>query len=122
VNSEVKAKWVAALRSGQYEQGKSVLRSGDRYCCLGVLCDISGLGTWVPVSAAETGEHGTYRYQFADKHSGSIGLLPFDVLSWAGLDNDAAAVDDMPDHMQPVTMNDIGRTFEEIADSIEAHL
>jgi len=43
--SDVK-KWVEALRSGEYEQGKGILCmddeiSGDwKYCCLGVACDI----------------------------------------------------------------------------------
>ena len=36
----LKKKWVAALRSGKYKQGKEVLRDGDRYCCLGVLCEV----------------------------------------------------------------------------------
>lgn len=40
-NVELRKRWVAALRSGKYEQGQSCLRSGgDEYCCLGVLCDI----------------------------------------------------------------------------------
>jgi hypothetical protein len=36
---EAKAKWVAALRSGQYKQAKGTLydASTDGYCCLGVL-------------------------------------------------------------------------------------
>lgn len=35
-------KWVAALRSGEYDQGIGRLRShNDTYCRLGVLCDIS---------------------------------------------------------------------------------
>ena len=36
----LKKKWVVALRSGKYEQGKEALRNGDKYCCLGVLCEI----------------------------------------------------------------------------------
>lgn len=46
---EVKAAWVAALRSGEYEQGKGQLRHIDAFCCLGVLCDIAakhGVGVW----------------------------------------------------------------------------
>lgn len=30
-------KWLAALRSGEYEQGAEALEHGGRYCCLGVL-------------------------------------------------------------------------------------
>ena len=47
MNPEVKEKWVAALRSGEYEQGAGRLRSHDsKFCCLGVLYDIAGDG-WV---------------------------------------------------------------------------
>ena len=36
-------KWVDALRSGKYPQGKSKLRStDDKFCCLGVGCDVVG--------------------------------------------------------------------------------
>lgn len=30
--------WIAALRSGKYEQGKEYLCKGGQYCCLGVAC------------------------------------------------------------------------------------
>lgn len=40
-------KWVEALRSVKYKQGRDLLRSADNtYCCLGVLCDIEG-AEWV---------------------------------------------------------------------------
>ena len=45
-------KWIAALRSGEYKQGRSYLRDGAEYCCLGVLCDVyrkeTGKGEWEP--------------------------------------------------------------------------
>lgn len=39
--------WIAALRSGEYKQAKSVLADGNGgYCCLGVACAVaSGKGT-----------------------------------------------------------------------------
>lgn len=40
MNQEIKAKWVEALRSGRYKQGRGVLRQGNEFCCLGVLADI----------------------------------------------------------------------------------
>lgn len=47
MNPELKAKWVEALRSGQYQQGSYHLRSEkDEYCCLGVLCAIFPGVTW----------------------------------------------------------------------------
>lgn len=37
---ERRARWVAALRSGDYEQGQFSLCSKNRYCCLGVACEV----------------------------------------------------------------------------------
>jgi len=35
-------KWVAALRSGQYEQGKHCLKTADgKFCCLGVAIEVA---------------------------------------------------------------------------------
>lgn len=44
---ELKSKWLEALRSGKYKQGKGcllqVMPDGEkRYCCLGVLADLLG--------------------------------------------------------------------------------
>lgn len=46
MNSEIKEKWVAALRSGKYKQGKDRLATiticdETTYCCLGVLCELA---------------------------------------------------------------------------------
>jgi hypothetical protein len=45
LDPEVKAKWVAALRSGDYRQGRGALATrlpdGVEYCCLGVLMEIA---------------------------------------------------------------------------------
>lgn len=45
MDAELKAKWVAALRSGDYKQGRAYLERDGAYCCLGVLCKILGLPT-----------------------------------------------------------------------------
>jgi hypothetical protein len=39
----LKAKWIEALRSGEYQQTFGALRDNDGHCCLGVLCEVSGL-------------------------------------------------------------------------------
>lgn len=45
--------WVKALRSGDYQQGKSNLCREDQisgeceYCCLGVACDILTVNEWI---------------------------------------------------------------------------
>ena len=44
LNPEIKKKWLTALKSGNYKQGTGKLRRRDNsFCCLGVLCDISGI-------------------------------------------------------------------------------
>lgn len=45
LDPEFKAKWVAALRSGEYEQCIGTMRRPDengraKYCCMGVACEI----------------------------------------------------------------------------------
>lgn len=40
MNPELKAKWVEALRSGEYTQGRGWLCREGKYCCLGVLADL----------------------------------------------------------------------------------
>lgn len=48
LTKEMKENWIAALRSGDYKQGKVRLQQKDRFCCLGVLCHLNrieiGLG------------------------------------------------------------------------------
>jgi hypothetical protein len=48
MDPEVKAKWVEALRSGEYKQGQLLLKKERpdgtaKHCCLGVLCEITGV-------------------------------------------------------------------------------
>jgi hypothetical protein len=38
--SSVRERWIDALLSGHYKQGRSALRIEDRYCCLGVLTEL----------------------------------------------------------------------------------
>lgn len=52
MQKDLKTKWVTALRSGKYKQGKEQLRINngekqDCFCCLGVLWDIDEEKEWV---------------------------------------------------------------------------
>lgn len=73
MNPAVKKKWVAALRSGEYEQGRELLREGNRFCCLGVLCDLHAKQT------KRAWEGSSY---------GGFYLPPSKVVRWAGLPNE----------------------------------
>lgn len=46
MKTELKRKWVNALRSGDYPQGYGTLRGPLGFCALGVLLDVSGIGDW----------------------------------------------------------------------------
>lgn len=65
-------KWVKALRSGKYKRGKDSLRDGDKFCCLGVACDISGVGKWSD----------------AESYDGEASTLPTSVSRWLGVYGD----------------------------------
>jgi hypothetical protein len=81
-------KWVAALRSGEYKQGKGVLHNQDSntYCCLGVLCDLF---------VKEKNIRDAYCQQRMLSDSSlvtvfddSTGTLPRSVRDWSGVSDD----------------------------------
>ncbi|MFE7797018.1 hypothetical protein [Nocardia sp. NPDC057440] len=79
MNPDIKEKWVTALRSGEFKQGRAMLRSkNDQYCCLGVLSELAAK-EGVVSRALDINEYG-YRYG-----SNSWSTLPSAVASWAGL-------------------------------------
>lgn len=112
-------KWVAALRSGKYQQGRNMLRPNDnQFCCLGVLCDISGLGKWED----ERGDDITF-YTVGEDTSETV--LPATVRRWAGMRHYEGEFTEKDQLGVPVIqklsgLNDSGRwSFEDIADIIE---
>lgn len=40
-------KWVEALESGKYKQGRGQLNASEGFCCVGVLCDVVDPTKWV---------------------------------------------------------------------------
>ncbi len=114
MNKEIKEKWVTALLSGDYIQGKGKLKNfSNQFCCLGVLCDIHQKET-------EEGEWIMKYNQSSYKNAieASIGLPPSFVLKWAGLSN--TQIDGYTQTLDE--LNDNGATFKEIADIIEKQL
>ena len=45
MDAKIKRKWVKALMSGEYRQGKGQLYRRGRFCCLGVLAHCNGVPT-----------------------------------------------------------------------------
>jgi hypothetical protein len=110
MNPEVRARWCAALRSGEYKQSGGYLRSVAGYCCLGVLCDLAVKAKVIPPPADWAGH---WRFD-GDNH-----FLPGSVVTWAGLAaiDPAAGTDGSREYLSKA--NDDGCTFAEIADLID---
>lgn len=94
MNPELKAKWVEALRSGEYKQGAGRFEKNGKFCCLGVLCKVAGVG----VSELRGNGYWCDNYKFVGETIEEI------------------AERDL------INMNDSGKPFTEIADYIEANL
>lgn len=119
MNPEVKKKWLEALRSGEYKQGKDQLKqeqNGDcSYCCLGVLCDLF---------AKETGT--SWDNQIL-KYDAMMPTEP--VRNWAGVSSNDEFTVDVDDnevnegYARLDVLNDRHNyTFAQIADLIEKQL
>lgn len=110
MNADVKAKWLEALRSGEYQQAAGQLRDGNAFCCLGVLCDL----------ASQSGAVRPWEGNGIIEDYGAT--LPPKVMDWAGLDNDNPQVRRNGHLWALGELNDNRATFAEIADVIERDL
>lgn len=102
----MKDKWVAALRSGKYTQGRGYLNSNGSLCCLGVLCEIAGVEKRPSNILSRYEYKGTFRF--------GPSYIDFELL-----------FPDLFSNINPyhlTLMNDIlDKSFNEIADYIEEH-
>lgn len=122
MKAEVAKIWVDALRSGEYTQGRAALKNvskqGYEHCCLGVLCELYDKYNEEKL-IRDTG------YNLAkDKITCSFDmeteLLPEKVREWAGLSNKRASFKSGFESL--VVCNDIGNSFETIANIIEQNV
>lgn len=97
MDAETKAKWVSALRSGEYKQCTGFLQKDEGFCCLGVLADQLGM----PISKDGMGIR-------------REGLTPSYGPIWVIVSEQAAR--------KLAEMNDTGSTFAGIADYIEREM
>lgn len=84
LNRENALKWVAALRSGDYEQTQGGLRDTLGYCCLGVACEVA-IQSGVQIEVTEPPE---LVPQVSWKYNGMSGTLPLVVMDWLGVDDE----------------------------------
>ena len=118
MNPEIKAQWVAALRSGEFAQGFSALHSQEPvgYCCLGVLCVLAqraGIVEAFPES------NGLVWYGGDAGNPAENAYLPEEVIAWAGL---ASRNPRVANEESLAKMNDDVASFSVIADHIEEYL
>jgi hypothetical protein len=122
MNPEIKAQWVAALRSGEYVQGRSSLHylvdenGNAKFCCLGVLCDLAvkAGGVVEEVDTPEEGREGVVYYD------GDQSFPPPSVVVWAGIQDQYGRVPgSLDDEGSLYQLNDAGTSFADIADVIE---
>ena len=99
MNNLIKHKWIDALRSGKYKQGKYYLKTiNDEYCCLGVLTQL-----------------------YVDEHPNTSFIenyLPLEVVEWANLKEINPIING--DFL--ANLNDNGKTFDQIASLIDTYL
>lgn len=101
MKKELRDRWCAALRSGEFRQGIDVLRSDDEiptYCCLGVLAAIAEPELW------DGNVHDGEVAELNSRHLHEYGLTEGDqgrLISWNDRDQ---------------------LNFNQIADKIERHI
>lgn len=137
MNEDIKTRWIAALRSGEYRQTGNVLNNGEAFCCLGVLSDLAvkdGLKEWDTEKDYEYGIETHEPGDAADETYTETLSLPYDVAVWAGLQDEYAIsseirvqegvseFDGLPITTTLAALNDKGSSFSEIADIIEKKL
>ena len=110
MDAQLKAKWIEALRSGDFKQGHAALFDdvGEQkiFCCLGVLCETQGT-QWGDIG--DQGQLGSIQVRDIGRS-----FLSKEALDHFGLTEDQ--------QVTLATMNDDGSDFSEIADYIESNL
>jgi hypothetical protein len=114
MDKKIKARWVKALRSGKFKQGKKSLyqqtpKGVDKFCCLGVLMHLIEPTPWKPVAGIN--EHGNIEFY---GYGGCTGYPHQRTMFMAGLTTEQA--NELAD------MNDGSSSFKAIAKHIEKTL
>lgn len=103
-------KWVEALRSGNYKQGKFNLNRNGFLCCMGVMCEIHNPNKWYEQNFGNSlvyDEDGSYTHPPPD-----VSKVYFPLRGNLTIANLSCTFADLNDHME--------FTFEGIANVIEA--
>lgn len=110
MNRENVTKWIEALRSGKYVQGRGKLEHQGRHCCMGVAAKVADID--IPVVKIESELAPQYRK----------------IAEWLGYEVGAATAETYDNAAFRATVlmqrwNDVdGLTFNQIADKVELEL
>lgn len=108
-----KKKWIEALRSGKYKQGRAALKEvrgkTAKYCCLGVLCDLAARDGLIRRASKPLYDVSARDFE------GNSGALPDHLRERLEMEK--------KDQSHLISMNDVDEaSFSKIADWIEANL
>lgn len=106
--------WAKALESGEYKQGIGRLRNGDKFCCLGVLCNLH----------AQAHPEIAGKQKNKNNYLDMLGELPYQVMKWANVKNNEGHFYDSQNLLECnlITLNDTEKlNFSEIAKVIRKH-
>lgn len=119
LSPEMKATWLAALRSGRYQQGVGLLKDGrtSQMCCLGVLCDLIRPDGW-------SREGDAWRWRESDLDAGHTQYLPLKLRVRLGFEepSESASVEGQLACRNDGVCGHPKHSFAEIADWIEVNL
>jgi hypothetical protein len=124
-------KWIKALRSGKYKQGKGYLHikgeKQDSFCCLGVACDLA-LKAGVELKTQQvtaTNKDDEVQVMMYDHEQGE---LPEEVQKWLGLATVCGTFSTKNGFKYLTSLNDgddpagiKGKSFKQISNIIEKH-
>jgi hypothetical protein len=110
---DIKEKWLEALRSGKYKKGKDCLLNDDKYCCLGVLCEIQ-----------ERPKNHIHEFKFSfDGNTGSLNTdnSLYETLNSLGYFNGFKIKIEGKEYMTLAYINDESETFDNVIEIIEKY-
>ena len=111
--AEIMTEWTRRLESGDYLQGRGKLQEQDRYCCLGVLCEIA-VEQGVIQQPRFVGGVVTYGYY-------NTSVLPDSVAHWAGITPEGRLSQSIETWEDLTELNDnAGYSFKQIAEVIRS--
>ena len=124
MKEEIKKRWVEALCSGKFKKGEGSLYNSDSesHCALGVLCE---LAVQDGVTERRDSRHGGPSF-YGKNGNGCDSILPPEVVEWAGLESGSPILSFRSEGFGDTEfwsvseMNDLGASYEYIAEKIES--